>query len=268
MNARRGGHAHGAWLAERLSERDWQIIEAVNRVRMMSGNQLERLCFAALSGHVRAVVRGRVLRRLVTWRILMVLPRRIGGALHGSSGSVYALDTVGARLYAERQAATETLQGVRHSSVPTERSVRHTLAVSELYTSLTEQARAQGAQLVSFAAEPASWWPNGLEGFLKPDAYSCVALGNVRDHWWIEVDLATESLPTIKRKLLAYLDFVERGQLGPGNVMPRVLVSGSTAARCAALRSVIVRLPAPADRLFVAHASDQASAFLLQSLQE
>ena len=268
MSARRGGHAHGAWLAERLSERDWQIIEAVNRVRMINGNQLERLCFAALTGHVRAVVRGRVLRRLVTWRILMVLPRRIGGALHGSSGSVYALDTVGARLCAERQAATETLQRVRHSSVPTERSVRHTLAVSELYVGLIEHARGQGAQLVSFAAEPAAWWPNGIGGVLKPDAYACLAQGNVRDHWWIEVDLATESLPTLKRKLQAYLDFVERGQLGPGNLVPRVLVSGSTVARYAALRSVIARLPTPAEGLFVALTSHEAPSFLLQNLLE
>ncbi len=269
MSAQRGGQAPVAWLAERLSDRDWQVVEAVNRLRMMSGNQLERVYFAALTGHTRAVVRGRVLRRLVHWRVLAVLPRRIGGAMRGSSGLIYVLDVAGARLCAERQAAaTDALSRMRHPSAPTERSVRHTVAVSELYVSLVEQARERGAQLVSFEAEPESWWPNGLGGLLKPDAYGCLELGNVRDHWWVEVDLATESLPTIKRKLLAYLDFVERGQLGPGNVVPRVLVSGSTAARCPALRSVIVRLPAPADGLFVVQVSDEAPTFLLQTLQE
>lgn len=93
-------------------------------------------------------------------------------------------------------------------------------------------------------------------------------MGNVREHWWIEVDLATESLPTVKRKLLAYLDFVERGQLGPGNLVPRVLVSAVTPVRCAALRSVIARLPAPAADLFVALSDHEAAAHLVQSLQE
>src|SRR5690349_3735486 len=82
---------HLEWLAERLSDRDWRIIEAVNLLRLMSGSQLERLCFATLAGHTRSVVRGRVLRRLVSWQTLTVLPRRIGGAAQGSSRAVYAL---------------------------------------------------------------------------------------------------------------------------------------------------------------------------------
>jgi Replication-relaxation len=268
MSARRDGHVRIAWLAERLSDRDWQVMEAVNRLRLVRGDQLERLCFAALAGHTRAVVRGRVLRRLVDWQVLTMLPRRIGGAARGSSGSAFALGVAGARLCAERQVASAKQQRVRHPNTPTERSIRHTLAVSELYVSLIEQARECGAQIVTFAAEPTSWWPNGLGGFLKPDAYSCLGLGNVRDHWWIEVDLATESIPTIKRKLLAYLDFVERGQLGPGNLVPRVLVSGSTEARCAALRSVITRLPTPAEGLFIALTAREAPAFLVQNLQD
>ena len=82
------------------------------------------------------------------------------------------------------------------------------------------------------------------------------------------MDLATESLPTIKRKLLTYLDFVERGQLGPGSLVPRVLVSAVTSVRCAALRSVIARLPAPAAELFVALSDHEAATHLVQSLRE
>lgn len=268
MSARRDGRVRVAWLAERLSDRDWQIVEAVNRLRLMSGGQLERLCFAALTGHSRAVVRGRVLRRLVDWQVLSLLPRRIGGAARGSSGAAFALGTAGARLCAEREAATETLQRVRHRSAPTDRSIRHTLAVSELCVGLVEQARIHGAQVVAYEAEPSSWWPNGLGGFLKPDAYACVALGNIRDHWWVEVDLATESLPTIKRKLLAYLDFVERGQLGPSNIVPRVLLSCSSSVRSTALHAIIVRLPAPAQDQFVSLAEPEAPAYILRSLRE
>lgn len=267
MSARRGQQERTAWLSERLSERDWQIIEAVNRLRLVSGSQLERLCFAGLTGHTRTVVRGRVLRRLLAWRILMVLPRRIGGMARGSSGSVFALGSAGARLCAERQSATLVRQRVRQPDAPTERSVRHTVAVSELYVGLMEQARACGAQVVAFDAEPASWWSNGLGGFLKPDAYLCLTQGKVREHWWAEVDLATESLPTIKRKLLAYLDFVERGQLGPGSLVPRVLICANALARSEALQSVISKLPPPAEELFVTHVSHEAAALMLRSLQ-
>jgi len=268
MSARRGQQERAAWLAERLSERDWQIIEVVNRLRLMSGSQLERLYFAELTGHTRATVRGRVLRRLVQWQVLTALPRRIGGMARGSSGSLFALGPAGMQLCAERQAATLAPQRVRQPGAPAEHSVRHTLAVSELYTGLMEQARAQGAPVVTFVAEPESWWPNGLGGFLKPDAYACLTEGNVREHWWVEVDLATESLPTIKRKLLAYLDFVERGQLGPGNLVPRVLISASAPARCAALRSVISKLPPPAGELFVALTSYETVGYTLKNLRE
>jgi hypothetical protein len=267
MSGERGRQQRVAWLAERLSDRDWQIVEAVNHLRLMSGGQLERLCFAALVGHTRAVVRGRVLRRLVNWRVLTVLPRRIGGATRGSSGSAFALDAAGMRLCAERQMGAAVPQRVRHPGAPTERSVRHTLAVSEFAVSVVEQARLHGAQIVAFDAEPASWWPNELGGYIKPDAYVCLALGNVREHWWVEIDLATESLPTIRRKLLAYLDFVERGQLGTGGLVPRVLICANTPARCTALRPVVSKLPPPATDLFVALADHEAAVYMLQSLQ-
>src|SRR5579859_2574880 len=136
MSALRGQQERAAWLSERLSERDWQIVETVNRLRLMSGNQLERSYFAELTGHTRAVVRGRVLRRLVQWQVLTVLPRRIGGAARGSSGTVFALGAAGARLCTERQATTAAQGRVRHPGTPTERSVRHTLAVSEFAVSV------------------------------------------------------------------------------------------------------------------------------------
>jgi hypothetical protein len=258
--------SHVEWVAERLSDRDWQIIEAINRLCLMSGNQLERLCFATLSGHARSVVRGRVLRRLDHWQVLTVLPRRIGGAARGSSGSVFALGATGARLCAEQQVVAMTQERVRHPGMPTERSVRHTLAVSEVYVGLVEQARPQGAQIVAFEAEPTSWWPNGLGSFLKPDAYTLLALGNVRDHWWVEVDLATESLPTVKRKLLAYLDFIERGQLGPSNLVPRSVASGHRKIASASITAIRRACGQRGGNLYAAEPSgmmvDEMSAFI------
>src|ERR1700690_381659 len=146
--------AHVEWVSERLSERDWLILQAVNQLRLITGTQLEHLYFSTLNGHARTVIRGRVLRRLVGWRVLDQLPRRIGGAVRGSSGAVFALGPAGAQLLAERQAAAGHAPRVRQVGGATERTVRHTLAVSELYVQLVTHARAQGAQVVGFAAEP------------------------------------------------------------------------------------------------------------------
>lgn len=146
--------------------------------------------------------------------------------------------------------------------------MRHTLAVSELNAALVEQARQCGARVLTFVTEPACWWPNGLGGSLKPDAYTVLARGTVRDHWWIEVDLATESLPTLKRQLSLYLAFATSGQLGPRGLTPRILVTASTPARCAMMRSTVRHLPAPAADLFIVLPHQSAATALLRSLEE
>ena len=71
----------------------------------------------------------------------------------------------------------------------------------------------------------------------RPDAFIRLERDEGADYWWYEADLATESLPTIHRKLLAYLDFVQRGQFGPDGIVPRVLVGVPTSKRQAAVQT-------------------------------
>jgi hypothetical protein len=249
------------WTAERLSARDWAILEIVNRLRLVSGAQFEQLFFSSLAPRGRVVARGRTLRRLVRWDALVPLERRVGGSARGSASAVYALGTVGRRLVAEHLALT-------HAGVPGERTVRHTLAVSQLYADLVVGGRGSGAQVSAFEAEPACWWPNGFGGYVKPDAYAVLDSGSVREHWWVEVDRATEGLPTVRRKLIAYLDFFEHGQDGPGGVMPRVLVTVPNPRRLEAVREIAERLPDPAGRLFLVVLDREAMVHLFASLKE
>jgi len=79
-------------------------------------------------------------------------------------------------------------------------------------------------------------------------------------------DRHSEDLPTIRRKLTTYFDFVERGQLGPNGVTPRVLISVANTRRLADIAGLIERLPAPASRLFHVTTTDQAVSYLLQVL--
>src|SRR5438132_485632 len=99
MTTRRVGPAHAEWVAERLTNRDWQIVESVNLVRLLTGTQIERLFFADVApGRSRVASRSRALQRLVGWRVLVPLPRRVGGAGRGSTTSAFALDSTGTRL--------------------------------------------------------------------------------------------------------------------------------------------------------------------------
>ena len=245
-------------LLGRLSDRDWQIIADVWRCRVLSGEQITRLHFANISELTRQRTRRVVVARLVDWGVLSPFARRIGGIRGGSGGSVLALDVAGQRLVRARwpETAAEE-QRARRPWTPGQLFVAHAVAVSEIFVSLVERSRLGGYAVAAFTTEPLCWWPNGLGGFLKPDAYLKLSAQRVTGHWWLEADKATESLPTLQRKLAIYLDFVARGQLGPNDVIPRVMLSVPDERRRLGVAGIVERLPSPASALFaVATATD------------
>ncbi len=253
----RAGHVER--LRQALSERDWAALHDVARLRLVTGAQLERLHFANLGAVSRPVVRRRVLGRLVQARALATLERRIGGVRAGSEGLIYYLDTAGQRLLAIDGTA-------RKIDPPGERYTRHVLAVTEVYVSLTEQAREGALRLDRFEAEPASWWGDGQGGRIKPDGQVRVSGSDHADSWWLEVDLATEHLPTLKRKLAGYLDFYRRGQLGPDGIMPWVLVTVPNTKRCSDLVRLIRQLPSQGEELFTVALHNDAAEVIVRRL--
>jgi hypothetical protein len=262
------GAAYVEELRSRLSERDWAIIESLARVRCLTGGHLERLHFAGLSARTRARTRRTVLARLARLRVVATLERRIGGVRGGSTGLIFVLDVAGQRLLDQRRAHAAGLPTrPRRPWTPGQLFVRHTLAVSEMYVALTEQARREGFKLVRFNAEPVCWWPNGLGGSLKPDAYLVLDAQTVTDYWWCEVDLATESLTTMKRKLTGYLEFAQRHGLGPDDVLPRVLVTLPHQARLTAIRQLVAHFPHPAASLFHLITHEDAADYMTKILR-
>jgi hypothetical protein len=253
--------ARVAEVARGLSERDKAILDDVGRVRVLTGRQVERLHFAELAGRHRDRTRRRVLERLVHLQLLTPLERRIGGVRAGSAGLVFALGPAGQRLLAVHDHGTGAR--VRRPGTPTPRFMIHNLAVAELYVGLTEAARGGAFTLTGFRAEPACWWRTGEGVWVKPDAFAVVASGDVEDSWAIEVDQATESLPTLRRKLKVYLDLVASGERGPdGGVLPRVLVTVPEAGRLRAVREVVSSLPGPAEELFAVVLEERAVAYV------
>ena len=109
-----------------------------------------------------------MLGRLVQWRVLATFERRIGGTRAGSEGLVYALDVAGQAAYgSELRARRPNLPGVRF--------VRHVLAVSEVYVSLVESARADKRCGSTHSRQsPPVGGRTAEAGCSKPDAYTAV----------------------------------------------------------------------------------------------
>jgi hypothetical protein len=257
-------HAHGqqgkrsylsagrlAVVSESLSERDWQVLHTLARIRVATGDQLERLHFGG-NGVTSRQAR-RVLSRLVEQRLLGRLDRRIGGVRAGSSGFVYALDIAGQRLIQYQRNGHGNRQ--RRPWTPGVLFLRHSLAVTELSVQLVEAERRHSFIIDGFTTEPACWrefpGPGGARVVLKPDAHCLVGHGEYQDHFFIEVDRATCSSTTLGRKLELYRQYWSSGrEQTQCGVFPRVLWLVPDPARQAQLAGVVQRQPAEAQPLF------------------
>lgn len=258
--------AYVATLPARLSDRDKAILQAIGRVRCLTGRQCERLHFHDLAERNRDRSRRRVLNRLVSLSVVTTLDRSIGGVRAGSAGFVYTLDAAGQRLL--RLLNGEEQKSVRRPWTPGALFLNHTLAVSELYVRLCEAERAGLLELAVFRAEPASWRRAASLGMLKPDAYVLIATREIEDAWWLEVDRGTESPGTLRRKLNLYLLAAQAGVTGPDDVLPRVLVTVPDARRLDMVRGITDTLGRNAQRLITVSLHDEAVPFIARVLRE
>lgn len=208
-----------------LSVRDQAILTSLGHLRFLTTSQLRTLHFPQHATEPAAArICRRVLGRLAEQRIVEHLERRIGGLRAGSESYVWRVGPVGDRLL--RDAQGEAPRGRRKE--PSLRHLDHTLAIADCYLALVEASRAERLELVAFATEPTCWrtyhGTGGARETLKPDLYAVTASGDYEDHWFIEVDRATESLPTLLKKCTQYERYRRTGQAqADGGVFPRVL---------------------------------------------
>jgi hypothetical protein len=236
-----------ALLAEQLSERDLAVLATLQRVRLASAAQLERLHFANLT----AATRRRALAILSERRLVVRLDRVVGGVRAGSSGYLYGLSETGLRVLEHGHGGPR-----RQANTPGMAFIRHALAVTEIYVRLVEAERAGQIELLDFVAEPAAWRSfagrGGGRAVLKPDAYVRVASGEFEDSWFIEVDQATESPRTIATKLDTYRAYWSSGtEQTRRGVFPRVLWTAPNERRAQVLVECCGRQPAEAWDLFM-----------------
>jgi Replication-relaxation len=229
-------------IASDLTDLDHRLLQFVADQRIASGHQLRRRFLASSDG--RAV--RRLLLRLIEWRVLERLPRRVGGIRSGSDGFVYAVGVAGARLLARDG------RKLRRLETPGDRYIAHTLAITELVVRLHEAQRRGELDLMALQAEPGCWrtftGPAGTRLVLKPDLYVNLGAGDYEDRWFIEVDLATEARGTLQAKAKRYVAHLRSGD--EGRVYPRVLWVVPSEHRMERVRSALGALPVEHQRLF------------------
>jgi hypothetical protein len=250
MSATRIGRTEIQHLAGQLSERDWAITRFIHQHRYATTSQLRRHFFAthaSQSAATRACIR--VLDRLLTQRVLTRLERRVGGVRHGSAAFIWCLDVIGDRL---SRAENGTRRRVHEPSFA---FLAHTLAVTEIHVQLHEAGSTGAFRLAAVQVETEAWRayvaPSVAKSILKPDLMVTVGSDDYDDHWYVEIDLGTESLPVLLRKCSAYEDYRRTGRAqAEHGVFPRVLWVLLDSARVARLTAAIAAEPRLSDRLF------------------
>lgn len=223
--ARRISRRRLTQLAVTLSDRDRAILSSLDAFGFSTSRQLEALHFAKhRTPEAAARICRRVLQRLHRDRLIAVQGRRIGGLAAGSSATIWRLDVAGDRLLRQD---SETPR--RRFKEPSPRFLDHRLAVADAVVALTQAAAdGHGLELVDWQTEPDSWrhFDSGFGAAeqLKPDLFVVTASGDFEDHWFVEIDRATESLPTVLGKCEQYERYRRAGveQAGHG-LFPRVI---------------------------------------------
>jgi len=200
------------YIARSLSERDRDILASLDRFGFITTRQMQVLHFLDHNSHVAAArATQRALLKLAQLGVTEHLQRRVGGVRAGSASFVWRIGPIGdalLRLDHDRPRARR--------KEPSLRTLDHRLAAVDCVTSLTIAASTGGFALESVETEPGSWrpflGPGGVRAVLKPDLAVVTTTTDYEDRWFLEVDRATESLPTLLSKCLQYERYRRTGQ--------------------------------------------------------
>lgn len=228
-----------------LTDRDTRILEDLERFRLLTTRQIQRLHLPAkpYGDHatVSAATRGttRILRRLEALKAVARLQRRIGGQEHGSALTIWQLDYSGERHLRLRRGDTARTQYLE----PGRQFASHTLAIADVAVALREQAGIGKFELLELSTEPGCWrtFTTGAgTATLKPDLFVITADPTTETHSFIEVDLGTEHLPAVLRKCRTYQRYYHAGEeQARHGLFPAVVWLVPTTARARAIQDAI-----------------------------
>ena len=247
-------------LQSMVTPRDMDILRLIREHRFLTTKQIQRLLFsdhASPGAAIRACVR--VLTRLELRALIVKLSRQIGGVHAGSGSYIWGIDDAGDRLLRADSGAKDAKR--QRTFDPSPLFLAHTLAVAETHVMLEEAAHREELELVAVTTEPSTWRAfagrAGTTQTLKPDLHAVTALGDFEDHWFIEIDNGTESLPTVLVKCQTYQRYFESGrEQHISGVFPKVVWLMVDARRRSKLLAAIKSDKRLDERLFSAVAPD------------
>ena len=241
-------------VASRLSERDWEIITTVRSFRYLTTRQISRQHFGlALAEGPIPRNANHALARLREMGLLNNLERRVGGVRAGSSGHIWQITDLARRLLGDH--LNEPTTGRIRVFEPSTTFLEHTLAVAEVVISFQAVSNNGEITLLHLQVEPECWrsylGPSGETRWLKPDLAVVTKSGGFEDHWFMEVDRATEPPNRVIAKCRQYEEYrrSDREQADHG-VFPAVVWVVPNERRRDQLRGRLAREIANDDRLF------------------
>jgi hypothetical protein len=198
-------------IADRISARDRAVLLSIEQHQFLATRHIEALHFTDIAPSARSRITRRNLARLRELRVIAALDRKLGGARAGSEGLTYFVDVVGDRILHERLG-----QRARQTHEPSARFLKHRLAIADVHITLIQADRDRQFELVESAVEPTAWRAftgiGAARRVLKPDVYAETATDDDFVHaWFIEVDLGTESIPTLLAKCREYEAYRQAG---------------------------------------------------------
>jgi hypothetical protein len=247
-----------------LTPREQLLLDALGTIRVATANQLARIVSGTEDATARRLTH-RHLQRLNRFGLVRRFPNTIRLRRPGPDGYAHVL-TASGRAYLGQ---TDSRQ--RRSWQPSEQTLKHWLAITNLYAQLATCARRGGPTIREFRAEADAKRhyrdASGRLRILRPDALIRLVTGGLELSWFAEIDLASEDFPTLRRKCQAYrayeLSGIEQKLYG---IFPGVIFITPTAVRARSIQQVIDRQPTDARGLFLVTTEADAPAALASAL--
>jgi hypothetical protein len=194
--------------ARDLSERDLCLLCDLEVCRYLTTGQLARLRFEADCANPDAALRAanRTVNRLKDLGLIAALDRRVGGIRGGSGALIWSLTSAGCRLL--NYDAEDKAPPRKRAFEPSPQFTKHTLAIAEAYIQLQH---IQGVDLTGAEFEPACW-RDYSGSTLKPDLFAVTSDREYDNHWFFELDLATETPARIIAKCQQYEAYYRAGE--------------------------------------------------------
>lgn len=192
-----------------LTAKDQAILTLLSKCRYATTKQIVVLYFKD-SEHSRTAFRraNLLLIKLKNLQLINHLERRIGGVRAGSGSFVWCITIKGLK-------ALHRPQRFKNKYEPTAHHLEHTLAVTQVYIFLKLLEEADKIQLEKFDFEPACHRTyatfSGKKIFLKPDSFAQLVLGEYEDSYFLEIDMATESLNRVVNQCKKYIAYYQTG---------------------------------------------------------